>query len=401
MNKKILFIFIFLILIIPIQSATEKKPWTVMIYLAGVDELSPFFLWNNMKEVAQVGSNQNCNLLVQIHTPDTDSGSIYFIEKNKAILLNRDTIESKSPRLDSGNPQTLLDFYTYCREHYPSDKTALIIWGFGTGYQAKCSLSGTLAHDNRYSSVISGSELTHTLKNITELSDKKIDLLGFDVSGMASCEFAKLLQPYCEIMVASQDTESGIGWDYKHSLEIFNKQVPTPEELAISIVKSYAQRYQKLIRDYTLSACNLTQFSILNTIISEISSLLIELLKTQPNYSKNLLGLCRTKKNIWFGFNETIDLGYFLTTVRDNLVTLELPSESIELKNRLHNLLDSGIDELKKSVICVENGKNLAHASGLSIYFPKSVVEKPYLTSQFSEINKWPEFLKIYLELRP
>lgn len=387
MNRKILVVILSLIIIAPIQSAAEKKPWTILMYMAGVNELGNYWLWNNIKEAARVDSNDNCNIITQIHSKkDIESGCIYFIEKNKAVLLNQEVIENKSSCVDSGNAQTLMDFYTFCHRHYPSENIVLIISGYGSGYRVdpyfkKCSQNGALAHDERYSSVISGAELVTTLKKVTELSGKKIGILGFDASYMASFEFAALLQPYCEIMVSSQDHELGAGWDYRNSLAIFSKQNPTAEELATQFVSSYAQQYSPITKDYTLSACNLREISTLNAMISEISLLLIELLNHQQNNSVlNVLELCRTKKSLLFD-NETIDLGYFLQTIFDHSEKIEVPEQLLDSKIELQKLLGNAIEELKKIVIITGNGKNVAHASGLSIYFPKKNIETAYLTS--------------------
>ena len=57
----------------------------------------------------------------------------------------------------------------------------------------------------------------------------KFDFVGFDACLMATAETALMLNPYADYMIASEETEPGIGWYYTNWLTALgsNTSIPT------------------------------------------------------------------------------------------------------------------------------------------------------------------------------
>jgi len=55
---------------------------------------------------------------------------------------------------------------------------------------------------------------------------------------------------------------------------------------------------------------------------------------------------------------------------------------------------------MQNHIIKNASGQNLAHAYGLSIYFPTHNIHKSYFKTIFDKKTKWSEFLKKYLRVR-
>ncbi|MBR5766815.1 MAG: peptidase C11, partial [Lachnospiraceae bacterium] len=117
-------------------------------------------------------------------------------------------------------PSTLSGFIKYCARNYPADRNELILWDHGGG-----SISG-FGYDEK--NAMSGSM---TLAGInTALADGgvKFDFIGFDACLMATVENALMLEQYGDYMIASEETEPGVGWYYTNWLNELSRDTAKP-----------------------------------------------------------------------------------------------------------------------------------------------------------------------------
>ena len=103
-------------------------------------------------------------------------------------------------------PETLTGFIKWCEKNYPANRNELIFWDHGGG-----SISG-YGYDQKYpkSGSMSLSGINQALKN----AGMKFDFIGFDACLMATMENALMLCPYADYLIASEETEPGVGWYY-------------------------------------------------------------------------------------------------------------------------------------------------------------------------------------------
>ena len=107
-------------------------------------------------------------------------------------------------------PDTLTGFIQWCNQNYPANRRELIFWDHGGG-----SISG-YGYDekNPGSGSMTLSGINQALKN----AGVTFDFIGFDACLMATVETALMLDDYADYMIASEETEPGVGWYYTNWL---------------------------------------------------------------------------------------------------------------------------------------------------------------------------------------
>lgn len=405
-------------------------PWLFLIYMAADNNLH-YFAWSNIKQMAALGSNDNVKIVVQLNEPGANTVTQqYLIEKNRAVSLNPATDDNPGKKLNSGDPKTLVDFCTKMIDRFPAQHVALIFWDHGTGClepsrarmpcvnelfrlnpenmmlelnradsffdRVDCDARG-VCFDDTFHSYLSNARLAGALQEICKHAGSQIDIIGFDACLMQMLEVGALMYPYAHIMVGSQEVELGAGWNYKYVLAPFADKVPSPSELALNIVASYEKVYSKITNDYTLSAVNLDEFPTLIPAMDTVGDLLLTCLTQQTNKSvKSVLKQSRSRKScVCFDEPSYVDLGNLCKNILANAGNFNIAND---LAQKTKVALQAVLDEITTRVILGNTvGKNLARATGLSVYFPESRLHTSYANSLFATNNKWGHLVKQYL----
>jgi hypothetical protein len=253
---------------------------------------------------------------------------------------------------------------------------------------------------------LNNQDLKNTLKKIsTELLNGKKIMLGFDACNMAMIEIAFQIKDYVDIMIASQETEPGSGWNYETFLKPLKTRELTPEEFSKNIVETYQKNYEKTFADFTLSAISLSEIDLLTKQIDLISENLISILKSENKtlFFKKLSKIrTRRKYSTIFANPDYIDLNNFLTSlnnlIKKNLNNVKYKNNKKEFDNLNLNLsLTSNL--INKLVLKKTFCYSVPFADGISIYFPTKKIHNSYKKTDFAASNKWIEFLKIYTKL--
>ncbi len=426
-----------------IRSINPKKSWTVIIYMAADNDLH-YFAWKNLKQMEQIGSNDNINIIVQLNTPGyLNPTKRYIVKKGRRILVQDDT--SPSTKLNSGNPQTLIDCVSWGVTHYPADNYALVFWNHGSAAidpnftktinpcdlfyrnptddmleidrgisymtllsQITASFLPTdgkrgICFDDTFRSYISNSDLDFALKEISSkfLNNKKLDLVVFDACLMSMIEISSIVQKYAHFMATSQEVVYGTGQNYELLFKPFLNGSLSPKEFAKHIVVAYEQTYQKIINDYTFSALDLSYASDLEKNVNQVATLLTQALSSQSNYSvSNMLRKCKsTQFCTCFDEPSYIDLGDFYTNLLKHIQHITLNNKSLELSLQLNlsQALQQGLSIISQLVIENRVGQKLRRAQGVSIYFPEHSIAHNYLKSPFALSNNWSFLLTKYI----
>lgn len=424
-----------------------KKAWTIMVYIAADNDLS-IFAWQNIKQMAQA-ANKNSHIIVQLNEPGQNKKTQrYLIDKNKAYLLNKENKE----KLDSGNPQTVIDFCTWTKNTFPADHYMAIFSNHGSGIidygrglvklinhaeyftlnpstlmleldrsiefldtlealENKMNLDKHenpvlpkskedeepkgVCYDETHQSYLTNQKLEQALKAICQ-NDFKFSILGFDACLMQMTEIANLAKPYADILVGSQEVELGPGWEYSKMLRPLETSILNPIDFAKHIVHSYAETYANVTNEFTLSAINLNIMNALENNLNEVAQILIECLVNQTNHSvKTIMNSC--KNSIGFEEPSYIDLITFYQNLKNNIPKMALRDKNIELKNKLNNALTNGLNILKNIIIENSHGSKIAYAQGISIYLPEKKVHQSYAKTNFAKNNHWFNLISNYI----
>lgn len=429
---------------------TPKKDWTFIVYIAADNDLRGFAA-RNIKQMADVGSNNNLNIVAQLDIRITGNKKItrrYYIEPNKILHVNSD--DAASQKMDSGDPKTLVSCCKWAIENYPAKNYALILWNHGTGpidpetnrivnpsalwslnpASNKLELDRTVAFldfindiqnqkdysptneaclddpekgicwDDSTGNYLNNQKLDSALSEIsrTFLGGEKLNILGFDACLMATIEIADIAKRHAHVMVSSQEVELGAGWNYTKVLTPFKTGSPDQKSFAKHIVDAYHEEYSKITNDYTHSAMNLEDTDKLISNVNIVAEILTECLKNQKSSSvKNAIQASKNKQ-LCTHFDEPsyIDLHHFYSNLLANLKHFVLLSGD-QNKQLLAQALQDGQTLIKKFVIANRVGKNLSLAQGVSIYFPDRRIHPSYRKTYFATQNKWFNFLTQYL----
>jgi pimeloyl-ACP methyl ester carboxylesterase len=275
----------------PLSPLSKPAEWTVLVYMAG-DDRNPegieYAVSQDLAEIKQVGSTDSVHFLAQ--TDDATGTASYRYRLRKGTDLASDRIERFNGDLNTGSTKTLVDFVQWAYRLFPAKRTALVLWGHGSGHDdqnvyraVRGSVSPRMAarlaqrrlgffsgtrrsileqgptrgygYDDTAGDFLDNAELRKVLLQVKEILGRKLDLLGFDACLMAMIEVAYQVEDVADLLVASERTEPGDGWWYSRAFRDLPRHPEmTPRKLAKDIVGAYRAAYRD---DMTLSAIDL------------------------------------------------------------------------------------------------------------------------------------------------
>ncbi len=221
-------------------SVTEltKAAWTIMIYMCGSDlESENGFATSDIQEILSV-SNKPSNVNIIIETGGAKSWkSTYGISAN--YLERYEVGNKKLNKVDSltkasmGEASTFKSFMEWGLNDYPALRTGVILWNHGR------ALDGVCYDENYNGDYLENHETESVLKSLN--LENKLEWIGYDACLMQVQDVAKVNSSYFNYMVASQESESGYGWDYDNWLPTLYSNPTTVETSAVlkSIVDSF------------------------------------------------------------------------------------------------------------------------------------------------------------------
>ena len=215
-----------------------------------------------------------------------------------------------------------------------------------------------------------------TLSGIRDALEKggvKFDIIGFDACLMATTETALMLSDYADYMVASEETEPGVGWYYTDWLNALGKNTSMPSvEIGQKIVDTFVEVCHVKCRGQktTLAVVDLAELS--NTVPNLLGSFskAVSAQISGKNYQQIAQARNQTRE---FAANTRIDQVDLV-----HLATNTGLKEGTELAKAI-----------RKAVKYNRTSVNMSNAYGLSIYFPyrSSAKYVDSMSKTYSEIG--------------
>lgn len=323
---------------------------TIMVYLCGTDlESRSGMGTSDLQEMASANFGKNVNLLVYTGGCSNWRNNIVSSRVNQIYQVMNGGV--KCLVKDAGtaamtNPDNLAGYIQWGAKNYPADRYELILWDHGGG-----SVSG-YGYDEKNRN--SGSMSLSGIKSALDKGGIKFDFIGFDACLMATTENALMLDDYADYLVASEETEPGVGWYYTDWLNALGKNTSMPTaELGQRIVDSFVETCARKCpgQKTTLSVVDLAELA--NTVPEKFNS-----------FSKSVTKMISDKnyQQISHARNQTRE---FASDTRIDQVDL------------VHLAQNMGTDEGKELAKVVRaavkynrTSSNMTNAYGLSIYFP-------------------------------
>ena len=329
---------------------SNKDTVTIMLYICGTDlESKHGMASSDIQEMAAAKFGDNVNVILytggckqwKINGISNKVHQIYQIKDGELIRLEDDMGKTAMTE-----PENLTEFIKYCNKNFPASRNNLIMWDHGGG-----SVSG-YGYDetNAFGGSMDLAEIDKALSN----AGVKFDFVGFDACLMATAETALMLNDHADYMIASEETEPGIGWYYTNWLTKLGKNTSMPTvEIGKNIIDDFVDTCAKKCRGQktTLSIIDLAEFS--NTIPESLNS-----------FAQSISSKLTNKE-----YKEVSDARY---TTREFAV-----SSKIDQVDLAHLALNMDTNEGKKLSDAIQNAvkynrtsSNMNNAYGVSIYFP-------------------------------
>ncbi len=330
---------------------------TIMVYLCGTDLESRSGMGTaDLQEMASATLSDNVNLIVYTggcknwknNVVSSNVNQIFRIQQGGVKMLEKDM-----GKASMSDPNTLTTFINYCKTNFPANRNELILWDHGSG-----SLSG-YAYDEKYPQT--GSMNLSGIKKAIADSGMKFDFVGFDACLMATVETALMLSDYADYMIASEETEPGVGWYYTNWLTKLSQNTSMPTaEIGKNIVDDFVDMCAKKCpgQKATLSVTDLAE--------------------AQATVPEKLNSFSKSTSNLIADVN-----GYMKVSDARNKSKEFAISSKLDQIDFIHfaNLLDTPegkklAEALSSSVKYNRCERSIANANGLSVYFPYKKASK-------------------------
>ena len=214
-----------------------KDKVNIMVYMCGTDlESGSGMATADLTEMANAKLSDNVNLLVYTGGCRKWINSFVSPRTNQVYkVLGGGQIQCLADDMGSAamtKPDTLSSFIKWCKDYdkqqgFNASRNILIFWDHGGG-----SLSG-YGYDEKFKS--SGSMTLKGINEALKAGGMQFDIIGFDTCLMATTENALMLSSYGDYMVASEETEPGVGWYYTNWL---TKLAASPSMSSLEIGKN-------------------------------------------------------------------------------------------------------------------------------------------------------------------
>ena len=418
-----------------------KKRWTIMVYLAGDNNLDGAGVVD-LQEMKAVGSSADVNVIAQFDRAGAGQQTRrYYLRK--ASTLEQDGVASLG-ETNTGDPTVLENFANWGIANYPAEHYMLVLWNHGAGwddtnvYRTAHALnldierkgkpvlrsananvaasvmttqqarqisekrfhralfrttienamhSRAIAFDDNAQDFLDNVETKRVMSAIKKTLGQKLDVLGMDACLMSMAEVAYQVRDDVAFTVGSEQTEPEAGWPYDTILaELVAKPTMTPRELSKLIVKKYIASYASS-EAVTQSAFDLARSEALGGAIGALGQALMAGLASAPMLNAIVLARNQVQR---YATEDYVDLVDLCQLLRAKTTQAKITSAC----NSVLAVAGAG----KFVVANGYKGKAMAHSKGVSVYFPLRFISPLYATLDFAKNTDWDEFLRAYVK---
>ena len=323
---------------------------TIMVYMCGTDlESRSGMATRDLAEMAKANIASNVHVVVYTGGCSRWNNNIISTGRNQIYEVQSGGLKRVVD--DDGNramtdPETLSRFIRFCGENYPANRNMLILWDHGGG-----SVSGYGYDETKRSS---GSMTLAGINQALKNGRMQFDAVGFDACLMATLETGLMLDPYADYMIASEETEPGIGWYYTNWLTKLSNNTSMP---TVEIGKN-------IVDDFVGTCASQCAGQSATLSVVDIAELAANAPEAMRNFSLSMTDLIKSD-----GFQQ-------VSNARNGAREFAR-STAIDQIDLCHFALNLGNQEgkdlvsaLKGAIKYNRTSSNMSNAYGLSIYFP-------------------------------
>jgi hypothetical protein len=392
--------------------------WLVMLFLGADDDLFQFGQ-TLLDEATRVGSSDRVAVVAEL---DPTARS----EETLRGPLFKGRHEMKKVGLTSGDPRAIIDFVDISKARYEARHRVLMYWDHGNGWQnvhvyenvvTATDIRKQQQHGHEGTDEPVAAEQPLFVNDLRAVLDetRNIAVVAFDACLMSMIEVAFQLRERAQFMVASQHLlPAARGWPYEALLRALalNPRME-PEELVRTMVDTFAGSYNGESDPVTLSGLRLS--AEVDRAVAAIDSFSLALLDAIHSGDHDDRG-DRDDQTV----RGEIVYARLLTQSFGNPDYIDIVSFCEQVQKRLPHLpqLNRSAELVKAAIARLvvrhtrSNSASIAHANGVSIYFPhvfgaegrprhsQSEIAKSYAKLDFANplYCRWSIFLKVILK---
>lgn len=406
----------------------SKKAWTVLVYLGGDNDLDAAGA-DDLDEMKSVGSTDDVDVVAQFDRAG-ETGRTHRYHLRKGTTLAQDRVGSLG-ETNTGDPAVLEDFLLWGAGTFPSERTLVVLWNHGAGWDdtdlyrealrrrgsgstpgrsrraglvlaadiaraggrwrrtvfatsvAKAADARAILFDDSARDFLDSLELKRVVAKVKAKLGRRIDVLGMDACLMAMVEVAYQVRGAVDVQVGSEELEPGDGWPYAAILaRLAAKPSMTARELGAAIVEAYLASYRA--RDVvTQSALDLSRMSDLRHAVDGLA----RALSAGCAHPATLVAIVRARRSTQhYDTKDYVDLAHLC--------------ERLEAQDTGVAVADAcGIVRAAVEGAVIASGSKgapVANSTGLSIHFPEARVSPLYAKLDFAKQGGWDAFLDTY-----
>ncbi|MBX3035456.1 MAG: hypothetical protein KF758_00970 [Anaerolineales bacterium] len=364
-----------------IVSAAPPAPsakWTVMVYIAGDNNLEDYVVKDIELELAAVGSTADVKVVALAdRTPgyDTSRGDwqttkIYYV--TQGMLADSASAVADWGERNTGDPQTLIDFVTWAKTNHPADRYALYFWGHGWNWHP-----GYVMSDDTNADTLDYQEMQAAIPSLGF-----IDVVGYDGCNMASIEIFDLWHGNATAVSSSQEY---VGWDGIEYDLVLAQLAANPNMTADQVAIATSQSASK---DKTWSAVAVdSRYDALQTALDNWFTALNN-------------GLSANRKKYDSAFNATRSM--WQAPMDKDLYDMAYEMKRLVADTTIKNTSQAVMDAITAVVLHERHVNAYSEVRGISIYHISKASQKDSnytyyrSTLNFALTTIWDEFLDAY-----
>ncbi len=439
--------------------AKKKAAWTVMVYLAGDNNLSTECLFA-LTEMKKAAPGEHINVIAQFdprdeYLPshrylinrngpsstlfddiidkaqfDPKCGEVRFQNESKnaiALSQSRARTRQKSDNAirgaknlsalafenepvtddtDTGSPITLYNFLSFCIQEYPADHYIVVLSGHAGGTE-----SDYLLKDESSRGSLTFNELKQVFQRLLQkdLGGHPIDIVGMDNCLMSMGEICYEFRDLAQIVVGCESYSPASGWPYRQILERlkhFTKPKSTKTEIQVEAAKAIVEEYVNYYSSYWVAGLSVTQSALDVRHVVELRERVDQLAVT---LDQELKKACDNDGRSQSSFKDDLVLahweaqsynGEWFVDLFDFCDCLQRRTSSADVFVECQKLRE--FIATKFVLRSCYSGAGYQYSYGVSIYFPWSSVSSRYQNLDFikdSPERSWLSFLKTYTDV--
>jgi len=269
--------FLLVCILTVVSISCFSKDWLIMVYIGADNNLCAYLNADVDEMEAAYTDTSNMDIVFQTDGMGKSGGGYSDLEGTKLTDARRYKLSGngngsnniidelpivKLGEINSGIPQSVVNFVVWAKNNYPADHYALVMWDHGAGWAKSGEIvKGGIWDDTDGSSFLSGAQGTwrQALKDSRDSIGENFAFIGHDMCVMSYMEVVWDEYDITDMIVISEANVPGYGWNYNEWIAFISQN---PDASLIEIGESIVDAYAKV---YPATAATMTYMLMDNT----------------------------------------------------------------------------------------------------------------------------------------